>query len=119
MLFSHLPGPGALTWGVLFFIFTTIIVFNHVLKGSKVTTDMLYGAVTVYLLIGLTFTSIYALLETIHAGSFVISDSPGDIYPFKLHELVYFSYTTLTTLGYGEIIPISAQARTFAICEAI
>ncbi len=41
------------------------------------------------------------------------------IYPFKIYELFYFSYTTLTTLGYGDIRPISAIARSFAISEAI
>ncbi|HSG31479.1 MAG TPA: ion channel [Thermodesulfobacteriota bacterium] len=112
-------GPGAISWGALFFIYTTTIMFSHVIKGSKVTIETLFGAVSVYLLIGLIYTSLYGLLEILSPGSFNLADSSGNIYPFKVTELIYFSYVTLTTLGYGDIIPVSSYARSLAISEAI
>ncbi len=114
-----IPGSAVIGMGVLFFVYTTAVVFLHVIKGTKVTIETLYGAVSVYLLIGLTYTSIYGVLEIINPGSFNMLNSEEIIYPFKIYELFYFSYTTLTTLGYGDIRPISAIARSFAISEAI
>ena len=111
--------PAAISWGVLFFVYTTVVMFSHVIKGSKVTKETLYGAISVYLLIGLTYTSIYGLFESINAGSFNLINSEDAVYEFKINDLIYFSYTTLTTLGYGDIKPITSYARSFAISEAI
>jgi len=114
-----MPGPATISWGVLFFVYTTVVMFLNVIKGSRVTIETLYGAISVYLLIGLTYTSIYALIEIITPGSFNLINSQGTIHAFKVDELIYYSYTTLTTLGYGDIHPITPHARTFAISEAI
>lgn len=118
-IYMVMPGPAAISWGVLFFIYTTVVMFSHVIKGSRVTIETLFGAISVYLLIGLTYTSLYGLLEIITPGSFNLIGFEGRIYPFKVYELIYFSYTTLTTLGYGDIKPISSIARSFSISEAI
>ncbi len=115
----HMPGPTAISWGVLFFIYTTGIMFSHVIKGSKVTIQTFYGAIGVYLLIGLTYTSIYGLLELLSPGSINLKNFEGEMYPFKVTELIYFSYVTLTTLGYGDIVPVSSYARSLAISEAV
>jgi len=114
-----MPGPATISWGVLFFVYTTVVMFLNVIKGSRVTIETLYGAISVYLLIGLIYTSIYALIEIVTPGSFNLINSQGTIHAFKVDELIYYSYTTLTTLGYGDIRPITSHARTFAISEAI
>jgi len=119
LIYKEMQGPGAISWGVLFFVYTTVVMFMHIIKGSKVTIETLYGAISVYLLIGLTYTSIYVLIEIVTPGSFNVLDSQGTIHAFKVDELIYYSYTTLTTLGYGDIHPITPHARTFAISEAI
>jgi len=119
LIYKEIQEHEAIWWGVLFFVYTTVVLFLHIIKGSKVTIETLYGAISVYLLIGLTYTSIYALIEIITPGSFNLINSQGTIHAFKVDELIYYSYTTLTTLGYGDIRPITSHARTFAISEAI
>lgn len=112
-------GVGALSWGVLFLSYTTVLVFINILRGSRVDIETLYGAVTVYLLIGLTFTSIYILVESMYPGSFNMTNNYGEIHTFQVHDLLYYSYVTLTTLGYGEITPVRASARILSISEAV
>ena len=119
LIYKEIQEHEAIWWGVLFFVYTTVVMFLHIIKGSKVTIETLYGAISVYLLIGLTYTSIYALIEIITPGSFNLINSQGIIHAFKVDELIYYSYTTLSTLGYGDIRPITSHARTFAISEAI
>ena len=119
LIYKEMQGHEAICWGVLFFVYTTVVMFLHIIKGSKVTIQTLYGAISVYLLIGLTYTSIDALIEIAIPGSFNLINSQGIIHAFKVDELIYYSYTTLTTLGYGDIHPITSHARTFAISEAI
>lgn len=115
----QMAGPISMSAGVLFLLYTTALMFSYVIKGSRVGIETLYGAISVYLLIGLTFTSIFALIELLEPQSFNLLNAGGHLYPFKVSELIYFSFTTLTTLGYGEITPVSAHARTLSVAEAV
>lgn len=103
-------------FGVIFYTFTVVTVFLYVIHAKKVTVDVLYGAVSVYLLIGLMWTSIYSLLEIINPGSIVYI---GVNSPVAWGDLLYFSYMTLTTVGYGELIPITDIARSLSLLEAV
>jgi len=96
---------------IVFYVFTLLLVYSHVISGTKVTRDRLYGAVSAYLLIGMAWASGYRLLEGLHPGSFVAAQGSLDF--------IYYSFTTLTTLGYGDILPVTARARSFAILEAL
>jgi voltage-gated potassium channel Kch len=69
------------------------------------------------LLIGISFASLYHLTYLITPGAFYYGVDPGAILTFS--DFVYFSFVTLATLGYGDIVPMTAQARSFAILEAI
>lgn len=99
-----------------FLCLVTITVLGDVLRGRRVTLDKIFGAVCVYLLLGLTFAFVYLLLHCTH------HTTPVEPAPLEYHALadyVYFSYTTLTTLGYGDMVPASAPARLFASLEAV
>jgi len=100
---------------ILFLAFTAIIILLFILRSTEISGDILFGAVCIYFLIGGTWSTIYMLLEAIQPGS-IINNISGVI---NLSDLVYFSYITLTTLGYGEIVPVAAAARSLAIIEAI
>src|SRR5206468_6429646 len=76
----------------------------------------LYGAVTAYLLLGLTWGLAYALVERLHPGSF---RSPVDTDGLAGPVLMFFSFITLTSVGYGDIVPLGGHARSLAILEAI
>ena len=115
--------PGAQIWNVaftlLFLVFITAIILGDVLRGEEVTTDNINGGICVYLLIGFTWTMLYWIAEIYQPGSFLIAGSKSSLTSLKGVNLVYFSYVTLTTLGYGDITPVSAHARSLSILEAI
>ncbi len=109
--------------GVLFFAFTAGTILAYVLKQDKVTRDIIYGAVCVYLMIGLTWAFVFSLLEGLQPGSFsleqvqagTLESGPDRVFfPF-----IYYSFVTLTTLGYGDITPLTPPAQTFSFLEAI
>ena len=96
------------------------VLLRHIIKAKKVTADIIYGAVSVYILLGVFFTSLYLFLDSItQAPLFTYSGiEPGGIYR-EGESIFYFSFVTLTTLGYGDIRPISDISRIFAIIEAM
>jgi hypothetical protein len=91
------------------------VVFAHVMRPRTLVTDKIFAAVTVYLLVGTAFSDIYALLELVEPGSLRLGSEPGSI---DRDELIYFSFTTLTTLGYGDITPVTHRARVLTSLEA-
>ncbi len=96
--------------------FTTIVVLRRILVRHANDFDTLCGAAAVYLLIGLSWASSYELIESVSPSAFRnVSDNPIQGW----NQLVYFSLTTLTTLGYGDIIPNNIFARIWSTMEAI
>lgn len=111
--------PDRLTLGLLFFFYITIIISKHVFTSAKVTSDTIYGAVSVYLLLGVIWAGGYNLLNFISPGT-IDFGSHQDLYSSDRGlEMIYFSFTTLTTLGYGDISPVSHHARMLAVLEAV
>ena len=111
-------------FSILFIFYICYVIIMAIIEAKRVTFDIIVGAVCVYLLIGLLWTFIYSLLELSHPGSFAsticankitASSSPD----FILSRLNYFSFVTLATVGYGDIIPASHQAQMLSVFEAI
>jgi len=106
------------TFMVLFFGYTGTLIFKYIAKSKEVTADTFSGAACIYMFIGLTWTGVYTAVELIRPLSFQISsDSTYQI--TRVSELIYFSFTTLTTLGYGDISPATSMAQSLAILEAM
>lgn len=104
-------GSAALTVGLFTFVML-VRVFGH---GPK-TSHRLIGAVVAFLLVGLTWAYLYSLLETARPGSFNAGkESLGGDFP----GLLYYSFVTLTTVGYGDITPLSAAARSLSNMESL
>jgi voltage-gated potassium channel Kch len=94
---------------------TIATVLWYVTRARDVTTDTIAGAVSVYLLLGLAWAFIFALIDQLSPGAFEgIQPAAGNF-----TEYLYFSYTTLTTVGYGEVVPVNGYARAFANMEAV
>lgn len=118
--------PGTLGQGPLFllpaafYLFAVTVIAAYVLGRREVTADTLAGAACVYLLLGLTWTLLYAVLEALAPGAIAVASptAPGAGDPPRLGDLLYFSFVTLTTLGYGDVAPVTSQARSLAILEA-
>ena len=103
----------------LFYVFTLVQVLRYVLRPADVTSDTLVGAASVYLLAGLAWGVLYALAEYLAPGSFHFGEfaiPPGEP---AVSEFRYFSFVTLTTLGYGDMTPIARAVRSFVMLEAV
>ncbi|MEW6144496.1 MAG: ion channel [Thermodesulfobacteriota bacterium] len=105
-----------IVFAVLLFSFTTFNIFIHLLKSREVTTEILFASVCVYLLVGLTWATLYIFLEYVSPGSFI--DTSGKI-AIDAPRFLFFSYITLTTTGYGTLVPVTDPARSLALMEAI
>ena len=103
----------------IFFTFTACLLLADVLGKGAVTADKIYGALCVYLLIGLTWGFMFLTLEGCQPGSFVFGQARLSGIEKDPATLVYFSFVTLSTVGYGDITPLSPPARSFAFMEAI
>jgi voltage-gated potassium channel len=105
---------------VVLVTFFSVSILGYVLRSGSVTIDRIFAAVCVYMLIGFGWTFAYALLEEMVPGSFAPLPQSGPTdYVAHILGLRYFSFMTLTTVGYGDIIPRSAAARTMAVIEAV
>lgn len=104
---------------LLFYFYTTGTIFEYVLKGNKVDLDRLFGAICVYILLGLTWGALYSVVYHYSPTSFYIDPvrNVGGIVDWS--DLTYFSFVTLATIGYGDITPVSSLARSLAVLEAV
>jgi voltage-gated potassium channel Kch len=98
----------------------SVSILANVLRAGKITADKIYGAICVYLLVGYAWAFAYAIIEELQPGSFSgpVTTDPVD-YITRVTQMRYFSFITLTTVGYGDIVPQSPVARTFATLEAV
>ncbi len=107
------------TAAILIFLATaTAVAMKQIALDSKVSTNRIIGAICVYLMLGVIWALMYSLLEAAVPGSFggiVERAITGAWDP----DWVYFSFVTLTTLGYGDILPLTISARSLAYFEAI
>jgi hypothetical protein len=107
---------------VLFLFGAAGLIVKSLFGSRSLTFDSIFGAVCGYLFLGLGWAVCYAMIESFQPGSFQISRSliaGGETSHPLLHLLTYYSFVTLTTVGYGDISPISPTTRTFAWIEAI
>jgi voltage-gated potassium channel Kch len=110
---------------ILFLSITTFTVISHVLSYKKITEDKIYGAICAYLLIGIIWAMIYTTIEIAFPNSFHFaygistSSESYSTHRFYFSQFIYYSYVTLSTLGYGDIVPITQEARVLSSLEAV
>ena len=97
-----------------------MLIIVEIFSNRRVTPDTISGALCAYLLLGLIFTSVFAIVDTIQPGSF-ISTVTGERIDLHLPQAgldrIYFSFVTLLTVGYGDITPHLPLAKLLAILE--
>jgi ion channel len=94
------------------------LVLRRVFQSGPVTWHRIQGAVAVYLLFGLAWAQVYEGVEALAPGAFQLPR--GDLAAAGwFSPLLYFSFITLTTLGYGDILPVHPAARSLAMFEAL
>lgn len=105
---------------VVLVAFFCVTILSYVLGSGRVTSDKIFAAICVYMLLGYCWSFAYSILLELQPGSFVSnSELVRNDYLGRMMQLRYFSYTTLTTVGYGDIVPHSPAARTMVILEAV
>lgn len=92
----------------------SLVRFTQLQKQVEVNTIM--AAVTIYILLGAIFVPVYGLIETLEPGAFIDNTFPSERVVWQ--QLVYYSYVTLNTVGYGDILPYNAWARSLSTLEA-
>jgi hypothetical protein len=97
-------------------VYCIYCVLRYVLQSKTITGDQIYAGISVYLMLGLAFGCLYYLLAVLNTNCFAINSAKlGEGTP----DLMYFSFVTLATLGYGDITPVTKVARTMAEVEAV
>ncbi|MEM7589384.1 MAG: potassium channel family protein [Myxococcota bacterium] len=102
---------------LLHFIFTCFALYlisREIFQKKKITKDAIAGGICIYLLVGNAWSLIYANLYLLDHAAF---HAPGDV--VSSFDFLYFSFTTFTSTGYGDFLPVSVIAKSFAIAESI
>lgn len=99
----------------LFFVIVTVALISQVAQAKKVEGSTVICAINSYLLIGLSSALIMAIIDLYASNSFGIQVQDGDI----ISTFIYFAFVTLTTLGYGDISPLTPLARSFSTATAL
>jgi voltage-gated potassium channel len=97
--------------------FVIVSLLSAIFRARRVVTDTVLGAVCVYLLLGVAWGLGFALLELALPGSFRGLDE--HVAPGRLHGLLYYSLTTVTTLSSGDIAPLTPPARILSVLETV
>jgi hypothetical protein len=104
----------AFAWITAMLLFAVILILREVLIGKDVTLQSIFGAISAYLIIGLMFAAGYAAMNALGGAPFFADGQPGNAATFQ-----YFSFTTLTTVGYGDFTAAAASGRAVAVMEAV
>lgn len=106
-----------------FFSLAVVFSFQRVLDGEFVDMNRIAGAISIYMLIGLIWASLYILIAIADPNAFkglAYTDSTDLVHASEAYmDLLYYSYVTLSTLGYGDVTPVSRAAQSLAYLEAI
>src|ERR1700741_1514771 len=111
------PTLTGIRWAFLaaFFGLTAAGLFSYLRNSRSVAQAELYTAVNIYLLLGLLWAAIYLAIDAFSPGSIQIGSHSAD----RQTELLYFSLITLSTVGYGDIVPLSGPARILTALEGV
>jgi len=111
--------PIALGATAIFVGAVTIALLRYVLDRRPITTDKVFGAVAAYILIALSFASLFGFLQVFEANAFTAVIAHGPDGKLNWSDLMYFSFTVLTSTGFGEITPATPMARSLIIIEQV
>lgn len=99
-------------------LYAVFSALSFTLRSPAITHEHLYAALSAYLLAGLFMGALYWSLEQVWPDSIIVN-GPGASNPFLVGEGIYFSFITLATVGYGDMVPGNAVVRGLAVAEAI
>ena len=107
---------------VVFYFWAAAMIVASLFRRHELSMDSVFGSICGYLLLGMAWGVLYSTLETVWPGSFAIGErlaTQVQADHSRIHLFTYYSFITLTTVGYGDVTPLTAPARTCAWLEAI
>jgi ion channel len=116
-VFAHKPGDqlgGIFTVCCLLYLIAPFSIVRHLLLRRQIDTETLLGAIAAYLLIGMFFAFAYKAAGEFGSVPFFCAAGPG-----TLSQDLFFSFVTMTTVGYGNLVPAANPGQTFAVLEAV
>ena len=118
---AALSAAGVPAWAgsgvsLIFLAYTTYLVLSVVTRSTSVTPEIVAGALASYVMIGLTWAIAFGVVEMRWPGSIRFAADHAEA---RFSAVVYFSYVSLLTIGYGDITPVSAAARTLVVLEGL
>jgi hypothetical protein len=110
---------GALVVNTVLALVATASAIRFALRGRIITAEHIYAALSVYLLAGVVFGVTHWTVESVSPGSYGEAGAGGAPARFSLTTALYYSFVTLATLGYGDVVPKTDVARGVAVVEAV
>ena len=112
------PPPLFLMAGLMLIAFVVANLLRFVLRAPSVNAEVLCASISAYLMLGLLWTLAYWLVDQLTPGAFAFNTATGT-HSIRGFNAFYFSFVTLSTVGYGDITPVSKVARMLAAMEAM
>jgi len=106
----------ALGFGTALYVVTLVYLLQYVFRRDVMTADKLYGAAAAYLMLGIVWAFGYAFINLYYPHSFAVGGAAAEL---AMPEFIYFSFTVLTSTGFGDLTPLSRQARSLCIVEQL
>ncbi|UCE58428.1 MAG: hypothetical protein JSU63_13410 [Phycisphaerales bacterium] len=111
--------------GILFLAYVIVLILKFLFVSGRVSSDMICASLCVYVLLGVLCALAYSVFYYLDPGAFVFSfaeEGEAETMRFggeRTFVAIYYSFVTMSTLGYGDIVPISSMARTCAALQAV
>lgn len=102
-------------FGAAFYLAATVYLLAYVFRREVMTADKLYGAAAAYLMTGVLWAYLFALSQHFFPGAF----SAGGKHTLDVADLIYYSFTVLTSTGFGDVVPVAPVARSLTVIEEI
>lgn len=119
LIFANVFGQFCSKLFLAIFCVTLVLCFSKdILKSERVTVDLFFGAICIYLLIAINFGLLYNMINILDPQSFYMLSSGVRLVPTEF-DFFYFSFTTLTTVGYGDVAIVTAHAKALVVIESI
>lgn len=109
--------PANLATQALFHAFVVVCLLRYMLSDEMMTLDEMFAAAGLYVLMAFVFAYLYALVDLYAPGAFYINPSNNPDGTTGWWELLYFSFTCLSSVGFGEITPVSDHARSLVMIQ--
>jgi hypothetical protein len=118
---AYAPTPGLMLANfatqAAFHAFVVVSLLRYMLRDDIMTLDELFAAAGLYVLMAFVFAYLYALVELVSPGAFFINPANNPDGSTAWWDLLYFSFTCLTSVGFGEITPVSDHARSLVMIQ--